>query len=377
MSGESGSGRADRRVAVLGAGAGGCAAAADLSQRGFEVRLYSRSEERLEPIRARGGLEMSGVLGARFVDVALVTSDLTEAVDGAGVIVISVPITGLAHYAEVLPPRLADHQIVMLNPGHMGGGLYFAHRAREVLGEAPRNLCETATLTYAARLRGPAEVGIYTVASNLLFAALPASGTERLRASVAELFPAIVAAGDVLQTGFADLNAVEHPAQTVCNAGWLEHTRGDYYFYREGTTPAVARVIEAVDRERLALAAAFGVPARSFVESFHSFGYTTAEAAATGRVYDAMQASEPNRNLKGPSSLDHRYLHEDVGWGLVPWIHLAQAAGVEVATMRALTALASTMNGVDYLGEGLTLARMGLAGLDRDGVRAYVTGKED
>ena len=66
----------------------------------------------------------------------------------------------------------------------------------------------------------------------------------------------------MLETGFQDLNAVEHPAQTVCNAGWLEHTEGDYYFYCEGTTPAVARVIEAVDRERLALAAAAGVPTR-------------------------------------------------------------------------------------------------------------------
>ena len=37
-----------RTVAVLGAGHGGCAAAADLTRRGFSVRLQARSAERLE-----------------------------------------------------------------------------------------------------------------------------------------------------------------------------------------------------------------------------------------------------------------------------------------------------------------------------------------
>ena len=361
-------------VAVLGAGNGGCASAADLTSRGFEVRLYNRSADRIAPIRERGGLEMTGVAGEGFVPLALVTDHLAEAIDGAPEIVIATPITALGFYARELPPLLDVDQAVMLNPGHMGGGLFFAHQAGDTAGVEVRNLCETATLTYAARMEGPAKVGIYNVASNLLFAALPASETDRLHARMARLFPSLTKASSVLHTGLQDLNAVEHPAQTVCNAGWLEHTKGDYYFYREGTTPAVARVIEAVDHERLALAEALGVPTRSFVEGFHAAGYTSDAAAATGRVYEALQASEPNRYIKGPTSLDHRYLHEDVGWGLAPWIHMAEAAGVPVPIMRALTALAGEMNDIDYLTEGLTLERMGLAGLDREGMRAHVDG---
>lgn len=44
-------------VAVLGAGHGGCAAAADLTNRGFSVRLRARNPERLAPLEARGGIE--------------------------------------------------------------------------------------------------------------------------------------------------------------------------------------------------------------------------------------------------------------------------------------------------------------------------------
>jgi len=358
-------------VAILGAGNGGCAAAADLTLRGFSVRLYNRSPERLAPIRERGGIETRGVLGEHFVELEQITTDLAEAVDGASEVVLTVPISGLRFYAEHLPPLLQADQAVMLNPGHMGGGLFFSSEARRRGFSAP-NLCETATLTYACRMEGPATVGVYTASTNLPLAALPARRTDELHARMVRLFPNLVKARNVLETGLQDLNAVEHPAQTVCNAGWLEHTKGDYYFYFEGTTPAVSRVIEAVDRERLALAAALGVETRTFIESFHSMGYTSDRALVTGSVYDAMQDSLPNRTIKGPKSLDHRYLHEDVGWGLVPWIHLARAFGVPVPTMEALTHVASLVNEIDYLDEGLTLERMGLAGLDRDGMARYV-----
>lgn len=363
-------------VAVLGAGNGGCAIAADLTLRGFEVRLYNRSPGRISPIREQGGLTVTGVLGQHFLALDLVTNNLEQAVGGADVIVISVPITGLEHYASVLPPLLESDQLVMLDPGHMGGGLFFAHEARRVAGIEVHNLCETATLTHICRMEGPARIGIFSLSTELLFAALPADQTDRLYRPLQKLFPNIVKASNVLHTGLQDLNAVEHPPQALCNVGWLESTKGDYYFYSEGTTPGVARVIEAVDRERMALADRLNVPTSSFVDAFHAFGLTTDSAAQTGRVYEAMQASEPNRYIKGPSSLDHRYIHEDVGWGLVPWIHLADLVDEPVPTMRALTVIASEINEIDYLNEGLTKERMGIADLDLPGLHAYVNGKE-
>ena len=153
--------------------------------------------------------------------------------------------------------------------------------------------------------------------------------------------------------------------------GWST-PKGDYYFDDEGTTPSVGRVIDAVDRERLALAQALGVPTMSFVKYFQQIGFTTAEAARTGSAYQAMQHSEPNRWVKGPPSLDHRYVHEDVGWGLVPWIELAELFDIAVPTMRALTHLASVMNSIDYRTTGLTLERMGLSGYPAANVLEYV-----
>lgn len=46
------------RIAILGAGNGGCAAAADLTLRGYQVRLFSRSDATLLPIIKRGGITL-------------------------------------------------------------------------------------------------------------------------------------------------------------------------------------------------------------------------------------------------------------------------------------------------------------------------------
>ncbi len=360
------------QVAVLGAGNGGCAAAADLSRRGFAVRLYNRTRERLQPMIERGGIELSGKAGEGFVELALITDDLAAAVRGAEVVVVTVPTSAFPQYAPALAEVVSPEQVVFLNPGHMGGSLFFANAIRQRKGRSDVRLCETATLTYACRMQGPAAVRIFNVATNLLFAAFPGKYLDECYERVSPLFPQIARAGSVLETGLIDLNAVEHPAQILCNAGRVEHTGGDFYFYFEGTTPAVSRLIEAVDAERIALTGAAGVPTRSFVDFFAAAGYTTAEAAATGSVYRAMQASEANRWIKSPPSLDHRYVHEDVGWGLVPYAELAHVLGVPTPAMDALITLAAYMNGVDYRTRGLTLERMGLAGLDRDALASFL-----
>jgi opine dehydrogenase len=157
----------------------------------------------------------------------------------------------------------------------------------------------------------------------------------------------------------------------VCNAGWIEATAGKFGFYAEGSGPAVARVMDAIDHERLELARALGVRAVPFAELFHQLGFTTGQDLRGGGAYHAIQRSELIRPIQSPPQLDHRYLHEDVGWGLVPWMHLA-AAGSPAPTITALTHLAGLINGIDYPREGLTLERMGLAGKTPAQIRARV-----
>ena len=148
----------------------------------------------------------------------------------------------------------------------------------------------------------------------------------------------------------------------IMNAGWIQHTSGDFLFYREGFTEAVGRVTAAVDAERIAVAKALGVPAMPFLDVFYNAGLTTKAARDSGDIARACKESAPNKTIKSPSSLDHRYVHEDVGYGLVPMAALGRLAGVATPTIDALIHLAGLAVGIDYARDGLTLEKLGLAG---------------
>ena len=113
-------------IAVIGAGNGGCAAAADLTLRGYEARLYSRSERTLAPVLKRGGIELVEAGKKDFARPALVTNRLDEAVAGAELIMISTPAVAHEELVVGLGPLLRDGQIIFLNPGHTGGALHVA-----------------------------------------------------------------------------------------------------------------------------------------------------------------------------------------------------------------------------------------------------------
>lgn len=358
------------RVTVIGAGNVGCALAAHLTLLGHQVTLCNRSEARLEAIREAGGITLTGAVSG-FAPVIALTTDVGEAVSGADVVAVTVPTPALPHYAPVLAAASTEDQLLWLDPGHSGGALYLVAELRRHRRDRGPLVCQLSTASHGSRMTAPAAVGVFALAAASL-AAFPSSDVDECRARIDALLPGqFVTAGSVLELDLQNVNAVMHPAQMVCNAGWVEATGGDFFIYREGTGRGTARVIEAIDAERMALASRLGVPTLSLVDACAQAGYTSAEAARSGRVYDALQGGEPIGRVKAPPSLDHRYLHEDVGWGLVQWVHLASVASVPTTTMEAVITLAGTLNGVDYLADGLTLERMGLNGVSADHIAPY------
>ncbi len=350
-----------RKIAVLGAGNGGCAAAADLTLRGCEVRLYSRSESTLLPIAKRGGIELVEDGAEKFAAPFFASPHLPPVVNGAHLIIIAAPSVAHEYLAKNLARHLIDGQRILLNPGHTGGSLHFANRLRSLGCTARIKLCETVTLTYICRMPQPARVEIYRRTTNLRCAAFPGKEGAELVKEIGEIYPNVILAENVLETGFSNINAIMHPAGMLGNAGWIERTGGDFYYYRDGITPGIAAWIEAIDKERLEIVQRLGLKPLRFVDIFHQAGLTSEEARASGSIYRAIHESEPNRTIKSPPRLDHRYLNEDVGYGLVPMAEIGGMMGVATPVIDALITLASVVNGEDYRRSGLTLEKMGLA----------------
>jgi len=352
-----------RKIAVLGAGNGGCAAAADLTLRGYEVRLFSRSESTIARLVKRGEIEIIEDGVKKSAAPYFMSPHLPPVVQGADLIIVAAPAVAHEYLARNVADHLTDGQHIMLNPGHTGGSLHFAKILRDAGCRAKVKLCETVTLTYICRMPEPGRVEIYRRTTNLRCAAFPSKFTGELVSEIQVVFPNIIAAENVLETGFCNINAIMHPAGMLGNAGWIEKTGGDFYYYHEGITPTIAAWIEEVDEERLEIVNRLGLKPLRFIDIFYQAGLTSIDARASGSIYRAINESEPNRTIKSPPTLDHRYINEDVGCGLVPMAEIGRLMGVKTPVIDALITLASVAMGTDYLSEGLTLDKMGLTGV--------------
>lgn len=352
-----------RRVfSVLGAGGGGQAMAGCLSLGGAPVRLWNRSPEILTHIEKNGYITIEGsVRGRAYMD--LVTSDLAQAVRGAHVIMIVMPATAHRPMAKRLAKLLRSGQVVVLNPGRTGGALEFRHTLMSEGCENGVMVAEAQTLLVASRVTAPGVCHVYSVKRSVGLAAVPAADTAHVVNAVAHDLPQFYAESHVLQTSLDNMGAIFHPGVTVLNMSRIEATAGDFDYYHDGVTPTVARVIDQIDQERLAVAHAYGVQARSAREwLFDAYG------AEGDTLHSAVLNNKGYAGIKAPSTLGHRYIWEDVPASLVPISELGRLAGVSTPTIDAIIAISSAAHAVDYRSTGRNALHMGISGCSPDEV---------
>jgi opine dehydrogenase len=361
-----------REVAVLGAGNGGLAAAVDLSSRDHGVRVYNRSAQRIAPVRERRGVTARGILGNGTFPVVSATTDLADAVSGVGAVVVVLPATAHAALAAELAPLLAPGTPVILNPGHMCGSLHI-RRVFERMHAPPPRIAETGTLTYVCRSLELGTVNVYARADHVPLASVPGNDAE-LTALAQQLFPGTKLVDLPIETWLHDVNMILHPPGMILGASRIE-SFDRFMYYSEGITDSVAAVMEALDLERRAVGSAYGLQLSSLVETMAALGTADPAAAHRGDTKTAIATGQANSSIAAPTTLRHRYLEEDVPFGLVPLVALAEAAGVPVPLSRSLIILTDTILGERYSEKGLTADTLGIHGLDVDGVIAVAEGR--
>ncbi len=348
-----------KNITVVGAGHGGKAMAAHLALMGFSVTLYNRTPEHVEIIRKRGGIELdSGEEGGPrgFGKLAKVTSDIGEAVKRSDVIMVVLPSSAHADIAKASAPHLRDGHIVILHPGRTCGALEFSKVIRENGCTANVTIAEAETFIYASRSDGPAQARIFRIKEAVPLAALPSSNTEKVLQVINEAYPQFIDGVDVLHTGLNNMGAIFHPALTLLNMGWIEATHGDYQFYIDGVSPSVARMLEVLDRERVTVASALGIRARTALEWLKLAYDTSGED-----LHEAIHNQPGYYGIKAPSTLNHRYLFEDVPMSLVPIASLGKRYGVSVRGMESMIQIASIIHRTDYWRRGRTVEKLGLS----------------
>lgn len=357
------------RYTVIGAGHGGRAMAAHLALEGFPTTLFNRTPEHVAAIKELGRVDLESYEGGPhgLGKLACVTSSMAEALEKADMIMVVVPSSAHAEIAKNAAPYLKDGQVVVLHPGRTCGAIEFAKVIQDNGCKADVTISEAETFIYASRADGPAQARIFRIKEAVPLAALPASRNRLVLDMIHEAYPQFIDGVNVLQTGLNNMGAIFHPALTILNSGWIEATHGDFQYYIDGVTPSVARVLEALDRERVTVAASLGIRARTALEWLQLAYDTTGED-----LHETIHNQPGYYGIKAPPTLNHRYLFEDVPMSLVPIAALGQRYGVSVRAMDSIIRLGSIIHRTDYWRRGRTLDKLGIDNLSVGELTRYV-----
>jgi opine dehydrogenase len=347
------------KITVLGAGAGGTAVAFDCASHGHEVRLFDFAQfpDNIAAIASQGGIKAKGDI-AGFGDIAYAGHDIDDALQGAELIYIVGPAYSTEPFGEAVAGKLQKGQTVIVTPGSCGGALAFKRAAGLSVDDDSIRLAETSTLHYAVRLTAPGKIRVFLKlkAGNLL-AALPNTHTQDILQLIADVYPSMEPADNVMQTSLQNANPIIHPAVTLSNAARIEMTGGDFLFYEEGVSDSVGRLIEALDIERIAIGEKLGITVLPDPEMGMRQGYMLENNYGSG-----YRKAPGFLGIGAQPQLDHRYLHEDVGYGLVFMSGLGHQVGVETPGMDAVIQVASIVMARDYRAEALrTPGTLGIA----------------
>ena len=311
-------GKGNKAIAVLGGGNGAHALAADLALRGHRVRMYYR-RRRARQVFETGEIQVSGAFSGT-ARLELVTDELAKAVAGADYVCLAAPAYSHETYGHMLKGLLDPNQVLVLCPGAFG-----SLQMRRIWAEAPAPvIVETNNLPYGARLTGDGQVTVF--GRNVVnVACMPASaGPDLLPRLQADLFDIGRLERDVVACGLSLVNPALHPGPCLVNASSIERPDVDFFLYEHGFTPAAAKLALAVDRERVAVAKALGY---EDLQPVADFAHIPADYTWQ-QLYMAIHGNITHTVIRGPNDLEHRYLTEDIPYGLVPWVHLGRWAGV-------------------------------------------------
>jgi len=352
-----------KRVAVLGGGNSAHAMAADLALKGFEVSMCESPEFRasFSTTLERQAITMINPLGEeKTAHLRKATTDFEEAIKNVDYIMLLVPAAARQHFFSGIMPHLEDGMTIVIWAGNYSG-LLLANMMKAQGRKKDVTIAETHMCPWAARLVGPATVREFIDVSKLLVAALPAKNTAGVVDELNGIYP-LVPGENILAPSLNNLNPIVHVPGSVLNAAWVDTLKQDFFLYKFGTTLSVARVIKAVYEEVARTGDAVGAGMLEYPEEafWRKSTIMTYYAKAPGDM------EETAAKVSGPSSMEHRYITEDVPYGLVPVSQLAQKFGVAVPVIDGLIDISGAINRADYRREGMSLGEMGIADLSKD-----------
>lgn len=340
------------RLAIIGAGPIAGLSAAIAAGNGHQVALWPpRGAPRLGATRG-GRLRYScrGAVEAEIDVELLADADLLA---GWEVLLLAIPADAYVTVLRPLIPRLGNARTVICGGALSLVPLWLAEGAARA-GGAPDIIAWGTTLG-TGRILPDRSLQVGTVRSRFEQAALPAGRGEAMLALSTSLFgDRFAAAPSLLVPLLSNINPVAHAGQVIPNLSRIDRAEAWQLF--ANFTQSGAAIAEAIDAERVAVAAAFGVSVRSLATHYHlSYHVPPGPVAALATAIEA-----GGRGPRGPATLAHRYLDEDVPFGLVVYEALGRLAAVPTPILSAAVTLLGCAAGKSFRAMNPILDELGI-----------------
>ncbi|MEK5443440.1 NAD/NADP-dependent octopine/nopaline dehydrogenase family protein [Fredinandcohnia sp. FSL W7-1320] len=328
--------------AVIGAGNTGQAIVGYLSLQGKKVKLYSRSPVKAE-ILSFQGLELKGVYTGRVP--IQVSSQMEEVIDDVEYIIITSTASGHKSIFKQLKPHLKKNQTIAIFPGYWG-----AIECKAVLGddieEKNLTIAETSAMPFISKADSTGSVTISRIKQNVQISVIPTSKNLTISKYFLETFPQLILANNVIETSLNNSNVVVHTPITLFNASRID-SASEFRFYGDGTSPLTVSYVEKLDEERIKLAEHLNIKTQSILSILNEFYKTDYPS-----LYEALPGLFPDG--LAPTTLDYRYVTEDIPYGLVPISELSRKVGLETPYTDSLINTASLLMERDFKAEGIS-----------------------
>ncbi|GAG10724.1 unnamed protein product, partial [marine sediment metagenome] len=268
----------------------------------------------------RGFIELQGEIQG-VGRLSYIGTDLATALADRDVIMIVTTATGHRPVAGRMAPLLRDGQVILLNPGRTFGALEFSRVLRQCGCRAEPIVGEANTLVYVCRVPVAGTAVIKAVKREVSVSAVRAEATPYLLRRLGGVYPQFVPAPSFLETSLGNIGAIFHPTIALFNKQRIR-AKEAFDFYTAGITRQAAQFLARVDGEFQSLAKALDARPLSVAQWLHSrYGLEPSD------VYTMLRTNPGYQDIEAPTTLDHRYLWEDIPMGLVPISELAKALG--------------------------------------------------
>jgi opine dehydrogenase len=381
----------EKPVAILGGGAIAQTQAADFALESYEVRLYDIPEfatKSLGEVLKTHRIELGGIqsnlknfIRSGTAEIDVVTTDISEALKGAGLIVIAVPGFGHEMFFERMIPYLENGQVVSIFPDNFGS-LVLRKMMQEKGCEVEIMIGGWHSAPYGTRMLEPGKVNCSIREANQIYEAFPSRDGEVFFEALkdAPIFSGasdFIRADTALGVGMANANPLVHVPGSILNVGAMEVSqaedilapKGQWNLYRHGMSPSVSRIQKAFYFEERKIMEALGL---TMVPEYPDRQFFSKYSVMAMEYFIPFGLATLSGNIYGPNSIEDRYFTEDIPIGTVARYDIARTLGIEVPVIKAMIELGSIICERDFLKEGRSLEKMGLEGMSREQMIRYL-----